>query len=185
MKKIIILLITFLVLLTTTYACKETYDTDEYVVIIDVIEDSGINASCNITIYNVTSMVVNATMTQNESKYLYNASILPVDTYSSYIVCNKTGFEYLGECKFKVEEGRNMIYIIYFGLALAIILLGIGLFKQDFTFLNVSGIMFLILGVWFGINGFNGVTNLITIAFTTMFIGLGGYIMIRTNIESI
>jgi hypothetical protein len=101
--------ILLLLVIPLSLACKQAYDLDEDVVLFDIIEESGLGASCNMTVYNSTHHISNGTMNVSGYKYTYNASRLKKGTYTSYIICNKSGFEYLGECKFKVEEDDSMI----------------------------------------------------------------------------
>lgn len=91
-------------------ACKPNYEVYEPVVISDVIEPSGEGATCNLSLYH--GLVFNQSGIMNVSglAYTYNASVLEKGTYSASIICDKSGTEYKGECKFKVGEDDTMFF---------------------------------------------------------------------------
>ena len=120
-----IILITFLILINITIACKQVYNPAEDVIILDVIEEDGSGADCNISIYGNTSLTQNGVMNNNGLVYSYDAGKLEVGMYSAAITCNKSDSTYLGECKFKVEYEDKMIIaaIIVLPMILGIIFL--------------------------------------------------------------
>jgi hypothetical protein len=83
-----------------------------------------------------------------------------------------------------VKEGNKMIFLFYFMLALGFLFLILAFWKEEEIFANISGIIFMIMGVFVLINGFQNIVNLMTIAMGSVFLGMGAYIWIRTNIDS-
>lgn len=99
----------FLILIQIGISCKDRYDINENVIIIDVIPPDGLGARCNITTYNESIGLINSSiMDVNGLAYSKNLTILQRGTYSSSIICNESGTIFEGECKFKVGEDVKM-----------------------------------------------------------------------------
>lgn len=101
------------VLVGGAVACKDLYRPGENVNISDVIQSDGENASCNLTLYR--NSIINQTggMVQSGLAYYYDAGSLGIGVYSAVIGCTSGVNEYVGECKFSVEEGVGMIGFIF------------------------------------------------------------------------
>jgi hypothetical protein len=120
-KWVILLLLLFLT--PIALACATQYM--KTVTILDMIEETGANASCNITIISYNGSVEAGVMTQDGRSYSYNTSTLGVGYHTAEIMCKLNNTEFLGECKFKVGDDDNMIIgaIIIVPIILAIVLL--------------------------------------------------------------
>jgi len=110
----------FLVLTSYAYACKTEYRTTENVIVEDVIENIGLNADCNITLYNNNTLLSNDIMLRQGLAYNFDYGILNRSAYVSNIQCNLSNSSFLGQCNFVVQEGGDTMYI-----ALGIIMIGI------------------------------------------------------------
>ena len=123
--KLTTITILFLITINLALACKQVYNPAEDIIILDTIEKSGLNADCNITIYKNTSLVKTDWMTKKDLIYTYNAGKLKPGVYTAGILCNNTPTQFLGECKFKVEQEDKMIIaaIIILPMILGIIFL--------------------------------------------------------------
>lgn len=120
--KIIIPIIMFTILIGIVMACKEVYKPNEVVNIFDEVEESGLGAECNVTLYNETQeLYTNKTMQMEDLKYNYSfGTNLSIGEYRARIECHKlcpynancTNL-YLGECNFVIEsDGRMEIAIM-------------------------------------------------------------------------
>ena len=108
-KIIFLLILIGLIYLGELQACKQRYDVNENVIIIDIVPPDGEGAQCNITTYNETIELINSSiMTQKGLAYEKNLTVLPRGIYSSSIICNSSGTTFEGECKFKVGEEVKM-----------------------------------------------------------------------------
>ncbi|MBU1020046.1 MAG: hypothetical protein KJ847_02435 [Firmicutes bacterium] len=140
-----------LVLIPIGIACKERYDINENVIIIDAIPFWGEGAQCNITTFNTSMNIVSSSwMDRNGFAYKTNLTTLPRGTYTSSIVCNLTANMYLGECKFKVGEEISMWEItVAIGIACMMFLFLALFFKFQssirFAFMLMAFIMMNIL----------------------------------------
>ena len=114
-----------------------------------------------------------------------------IGEYSFLVICNSTTGGGSVSVMFDVTENGlelpieantrlNSFYLI---LAVAVIFLIVGLAKEDPTFLNLSGIAFVITGVFIAVNGFVGLNNLMTDLLLLVLWGAGFYIIYKTNIE--
>lgn len=179
MKKILFLLI-FLVPLVSAALddeCKGTITNDE--------------VPCQIFLDNSNCSAQDVTFFFNGSTQLDTRSM---DTYNPFL-CNQTfNYSTLGTYSGNytsgdaftiiVEEGNKLILLLYFSIALLFGLLILGMTQQDPMFTAISGIGFVILGVWMAINGFSVLNNLVTQGISIIFIGVGSYIFIRTGMDS-
>ena len=82
-------------------------------------------------------------------------------------------------------ESNTLLNLFYIILASAFIFLIIGLWREDATLLNISGIGFFITGLFIAMNDFIGLSNLMTQFLIVALWGLGFYIIFRTNIEQL
>lgn len=151
----LLIIIMFLVLIPVGITCKERYDVNEDVIIIDTIVRWGEGAECNITTYNKSlNLVDSSIMDRSGISYSVNLSTLPRNTYTSNIECNISSNVYIGECKFKVGEEVSM-----WELMISIIM---GLITAIFFYLMVQtksfdlkiiwgtlGALFIVFDLWF------------------------------------
>ena len=114
MKKLIIIILIGLVLVSSAYACKRTYETNEQVIIEDEMEAEGLGADCNISIYANNTLVQSAWMVRDGYAYNYSAGTLQPDQYVAGIQCNLSNSTFKGECKFIVEGDENMYIALTF-----------------------------------------------------------------------
>lgn len=84
-----------------------------------------------------------------------------------------------------VEEGNKMIYLLYFGLAMIVLLMVLGLWKQDQRVLLIDGLLMLVIGVWIFINGFSIYNNMVTQMIGTVIFGLGMYFSFMAGMSMI
>ena len=129
----------FLILINTGIACKERYNLNENVIIIDTIVSWGEGAQCNITTYNKTLGLINSSwMDRIELSYQKNLSNLPKGIYTSSIECNYSNNVYLGECKFNVgiNEKQMIAIMIGLGLCLVFFIYLVYVFKREFDGLH-------------------------------------------------
>lgn len=172
-----------LLLVGSVLACKEKYDINENIIIIDVIESSGMNASCTITVYDGNSTLDVQNMSRNGLVYTYNGSPLNPGVYTSDISCTHNSSLYQSECKFEVE-GTKMIWILAVALGFAFALFALGIYKEDEHMVGLASIIGMGIGVFTLINGIDGYDNLITLSLGVVLIGLGAYAFIRVYLES-
>lgn len=183
--KWVLYVILALVMISMGLACKDTYDIDERIIIIDSIESTGENATCTINIFSSNQTEVSAAiMTQRGLVYTYNGSSLSPGVYTSDISCEKNSSLYQSECKFNVE-GTKMITLIALTLGFAIILLILGLWKQDVTLGSIAGLIFMAVGVFILANGVDGIDNLVTLGVGILSIAGGFYVFMMGNIDVI
>jgi len=163
--KILTIIILFVVSLKITMGCKQTYDLNENIIIYDIMESEGINASCNLTLYKEGTLNQSGWMTQTDLSYEYNASKLTKGIYSVSIECNKTVATYLGECKFEIGVNEKQMIAIMIGLTgcLAFFIYIVYWLRREFTgihrewlapvkFIFVSLAYFTVMGIMrFGI----------------------------------
>lgn len=107
-----IMTLMFLVSINTVMGCKDVYDVNEDVILSDVIEVSGRDSNCTITLFNSTSLLYfESPMVMDDLLYTFNFSKLPKGIYTSAITCNYTITQYMGECKFEVDYIRSKMII--------------------------------------------------------------------------
>lgn len=94
-------------------ACKDSYRPGERVNISDVIQADGENASCSLSLYRDSKLNQSGSMVQSGLAYYYDAGALDIGVYAASINCSLGASEYVGECKFSVEEGVGMIGFIF------------------------------------------------------------------------
>lgn len=159
----------FLFVLPLGFACETTFDTYKNVTIFDTIIPQGAGASCTISLYNSTDLLVsNASMQQDGLKYNYEAGSLDVAAYRAPIVCEQTSGNdtilYFSECSFEVEEETlNPVYLLYI---LAFVFLLIGLWARTAMWYSVSAVLFFLSGA--GTMSTNG-----TLATVLIVVGVG------------
>jgi len=108
MKKILYILI-FIILCSSVFSCQNNYGEQDNISIYDYIIPSGLNATCNITIYSNNSIIRFGNMTQNGLYYYFNTTYLNKGNYISTIYCIKNETEYFGECVFSVGADLEVI----------------------------------------------------------------------------
>lgn len=122
-----------------------------------------------------------------------NTSILKTGGYGWTIYCNTS---YLGGYSSgnaeltKTGEGdvvqdTEEEYFLYFVFALAIILLGISFYKNDHNLATISGMVLVILGGYIIAYGFSSLNNTLSSGLGIILIGVGIYILLRSNIDYI
>jgi hypothetical protein len=173
------------VLTVSSYVCKDVYSTTEEVFIQDMIENTGINADCNLTLYNLTGLIYNTQMSQVGLLYYLNLGTLEEATYSAEIYCNKTinathNAQYISGCTFKVnpEEDGNMY------VAIGIIMLGvIGLLlliSERFTFfffekIPIMKYLVYLVGGWLLVASSNVIVRIVEIEDSNLVTTISGF----------
>lgn len=176
----------FLVSLATALKeCEQVQDSDEVpcMLLLPYVDDcSNVNVSIflnssdlgyNQTMSKYANKVCNATFNQTElgvytvHYYTGGAWYNPTDTWS-----------------LTVQGGSKMIYLFYFGLAASLAFLILGLVKEEYVFLSLSGLGFFIMGVYIAMNGFSTLNNLMTWLMASIFWGIGGYVFLKTQLDS-
>ena len=84
-----------------------------------------------------------------------------------------------------VEAGFMEILLWFFAILGVIGLLVFGFSKEDSIVLSLAGFLLIVMGVFMIINGFSIFLNTITNAISYIMFGLGGYIIIKSNMESL
>jgi len=161
------------------YECKGTMNTDEVPCIVFLDVNTTVN-NCdqiNFSVYHGNTSVFSQNMTEYND-YTCNSTFSQTQngTYNLYFSTGDTGSIIL-------EGGNMMVYLLYFGLIVIVGLLIIGFMTVDYTFNVLAGMLMLIYGLHIIRNGFNGVSNTITLALSYIVIGIGGYIMLRSIYE--
>lgn len=110
------LLVVCLLGLPVVEACERHYDVLKNVTIFDTIVNFGEGATCTISLYNETDLIVeNASMSVDALKYTYEAGVLPEGAYKAPITCDFQNTTFVGECQFEVgDESVNPLFILYF-----------------------------------------------------------------------
>lgn len=183
-SKAILVFFFILIILPTIYARMEcpsgTINQDDIPCYL-LLQFNESNLDCSdhtISIYNETDNLYNQTMGNYSPFFCYG--IFNETTLGTYVFQYDTG----DTGSIIVEGGLRMIYLFYFGLAVAVIFFILGLWKEDKTFTSISGILIFILGVYIAINGFNELSNMLTLSLATVFWGLGAYIFYKSSIEN-
>lgn len=150
------------------------------------------SATCNITILNPdTTILIEGKAMDNKGTY-YNYSLNTGQTstlgeYTVTIACKDGSENGYTTFNYKItetgEEGGNYIIAVYIILILAWLLFIIGMYKVEYTFIALAGIIMLVFGVYTLINGLDNFDNTLTIAFGGIHILFGAYLMIRASWE--
>ena len=100
--------------------------------------------------------------------------------------CTK-GTDFTSEvCDFKIEDDNVVIITaIITILAIALILLIIGIRQQDFNFGFFSGFLFCIIGIYIFTTGLPSFDNFVSRSLSIIIMGLGAYILFRASVESL
>lgn len=159
--------------------CKGTLDQDEVPCMI-LLPANTTSTDCtliNVTVYNESVHIYNQSMTIY-SPYFCNATFNQTNTgtYNFYYTTGDSG-------SIIIERGLRMIYLLYFAMAAIVGMFIVGLVKEDYTFVALSGIMTIIFGLYIYIHGFNGINNLIVDALSIIGILLGAYVFIGSAFE--
>lgn len=181
MKKYFFLIL-FLILVNSVLAveeCQGTMETDDIPCYVLLPTNQSL-VSCNsisVAFYNISMNVYNQTM-DIYSPFNCNATFnqTNVGTYNFLYSTGDSG-------SIIVKEGNMISLLLYFALASGIILLILGITKEDQTVTAISAFIFLILGLHIGLSGFSIVNNLLTNAISIGFIGLGAYILIANYLD--
>ncbi len=156
-----------------------------------------ITTNCTITISTPNSTVIanNQDMSFNTAFYNYTIKNNNLRTLGEYqVITQCTGatdgfqpfsFEVTFDGKAPSTKQNTESNLFYIMLASSFIFLIIGLWREDPTLLNLSGIGFFITGLFIAMNDFIGLSNLMTQFLTVALWGLGFYIIFRTNIEQL
>jgi hypothetical protein len=196
MKKLILIPVVFLFLITLVSASSYVFEKDKGVNLkipcVDEVEQPcNSSVHCNITILKPdgTILVENGVMTHHEVYYNYN--LKPSQTniigeHSVSIFCSGIGngfstFTY--EISETGEKRGNYRIAIYVMVALGWLLLILGLTRGEYTFTSLAGVILLISGTYIMINGIDNFKNTLTTAFAGIHILMGGYVSIRSAYE--
>jgi len=145
-------------------ACN-TYTVDIYNVTGDLIDTTTLSAKDNSYCYFVFNETTNGT-------YYFNASY------------GDTGFINLRNDNMILGNVFNWSLIYLLGIVVALFLYYYGMNIQDQWMVNFSAILFLSMGILVLINGIYMISNLVTLALGSIFVGIGAYIGLRVNIEN-
>lgn len=77
-----------------------------------------------------------------------------------------------------VEEGTEMILLLYFTAAILGLLILFGVLKEEVVSLSLGAFGLFIYGIFVFVNGFNGTANLLTNFLSILFIALGIFFLI-------
>ena len=83
-----------------------------------------------------------------------------------------------------VQDSEDELFL-YFVFAIAIILLGISFYKEDHNLATISGMLLFVLGGYILATGFSTLSNSLSVALGIILVGVGFYIIIRSNIENL
>ena len=114
-----------------------------------------------------------------------------IGSYCYLISCNTSTEGGFAEVPFKVTETGKAEpiqdtedeYFLYFVFILAIILLLISFYKNDHNLASISGMVLIILGGYIIAYGFSTLTNMLSNGLGIVLIGIGIYILLRSNID--
>ena len=84
-----------------------------------------------------------------------------------------------------ITEGRIMEILLFFAMAIAFLMFGIALWKQDTNLGMFSGFLFMIIGIFIFRNGFATLSNIVTEGIGIITIGLGAYIAFRASVDNL
>jgi len=188
-KKLFVFSIIFLFLVSLVTAleeCEQIQDSDDVpcMLLLPYVDDC---TNINVSIYlNSSDLGYNQTM----STYANNVcnATFNQTTLGSYTIHYYTGgawFNPTDTWSLTVTEGSKMIYLFYFGLAATLALLILGLVKEEYVFLSLSGLGFFLMGVYIFMYGFSTLNNLMTLLFASIFWAAGGYIFIKTQLDNV
>lgn len=74
---------------------------------------------------------------------------------------------------------------IYLWIILALVLLLLGFYLNIWFLSVIAGIFLMVLGVYIAGNGIDGFNNLVTKSIWVIFVGLGGYIAVKSSLDVI
>lgn len=169
----------FFIFCSFTFAlneCEAITNQDDVPCLVLLPYDSACN-TITLSFYNGSNLLYNTSMS-SYSPFMCQAefNISNSGTYNFQYGTNDTG-------SIIVKGGSKMIYLLYFLIVVAIILLTVGFAKQDIIFLSLGGFLLMVLGVWIILKGFSDLSNLISDAIGIISLGIGFYIIMRANIE--
>ena len=190
----IIILLMFIILTTFVLAQEKDVDiydlNEEFDLSIHLSDESGdiTGAECQTQIRNINFIVID-TFTNNEvNGGWYNA------TYSSnssgIFLCRHNctkGTDFTSEvCDFKIQDDDTMVIAaIITVLAIALIFLIIGIWKQDWNFGFLSGFLFCIIGIYIFVTGLPSFDNWVSNSLGIIIIGLGMYVLFKAVVASL
>ncbi|KKL08290.1 hypothetical protein LCGC14_2577330 [marine sediment metagenome] len=164
MKKWIIhiLILLIAVPLVTAICCERNQDC----IIVETCQDAACG-NCSITVYNKTGAVKipqSVMNIENIYLYTYNAST-SLDNYGTYpYAINCTNNKVCrGDCRVEIKTGCegnfNIFYLYIVGAIIFFVLLGLGHYMEEPTFIIISGMLSMVLAINLFINGFPNLTN--------------------------
>ena len=156
MKKILLLIV--LLLIPSIYAydeCKGVINTNSLPckLLLPALSTTDC-ATINISYYNETTYLSNATMTRYNLIYCYvNFTQTKYGTYSYYFTTGDSG-------SIIVEEDKNNSYYLYIvSLIVFVILIALGYWKEEVTFITLGGMLLCAIAINLWLNGFPNLTN--------------------------
>jgi len=188
-RKLFVFSIIFLFLVSLATAleeCEQIQDNDDIpcMLLLPYVDDCS---NVNVSIYlNSSDLGYNQTMTlyaNNVCNATFNQT-----TLGSYTIHYYTGGAWYNPTdtwSLTVTEGSKMIYLFYFGFVASLAFLIIGLAKEEYVFLSLSGLGFFIMGVYIAMYGFSTLNNLMTWLMASIFWGIGGYVLLKTQLDNI
>jgi hypothetical protein len=205
-KEIFFIILALVILIPSVYAAT-TYDPNTDVTI--NIQCRVINyttnstnyctlgdTDCNISAYwpNSSYLVANESMNLIDgiamiySYDLGNLSNLGAYTVVTYCADATLGLNGTTAFIFKISNTTNTIMTNIFSflfVILAIILFVIGLYRQDWVFIILSAMLFIVQGFYIYYNHIPYLSGILNLALSWVLWGIGAYLMIRTGIEAI
>ncbi len=190
----IIILFIFLILTTPVLAQEkdvDMYDLNEvFDLSIHLSDESGdiTGANCQTQIRRI-NFSIKDEFTNNEiNGGWYNATYNSSE--SGIFLCRHNctkGTDFTsGTCDFEIMSDQSIIItVIIVILAIALIFLIIGMWKQDWNFGFLSGFLFCIIGIYIFRTGLPSFDNWVSNSLSIILIGLGAYILFRASVESL
>lgn len=188
-KRLIIYLLIFLTLIPiiNSICCEKGKDC----IIAETCQDAACG-NCSIIVYNRSgSVMIDRTQLPQTNPYLYtfNASI-NLSSYGTYpYAINCTNDKICqGECQVEIMqecEGENEEFYLYIvAIVVFFILVGLGYYYEEGTFVIISGMLATIIGIVIWFYGFPNLTNIfLKHAISVVIWGVGAYLIIAPSME--
>lgn len=190
------IIILFMFIMLTTPALAQERDVDifdlneVFDLSIHLSDETGdiTGAECNTEIRDDNFSVIKVIAHNEIDGGWYNATYSSNEsgTFPCRHNCTK-GTDFTSEtCDFKIRTNEKMIITaIIVILALALIFLIIGIWKQDFNFGFLSGFLFVIIGIYIFTTGLPSFDNFVSNSLAIILMGLGAYILFRASVDSL
>jgi len=131
----------------------------------------------NVTFYSNNTFLASEFMLEvNDFTCSGNFTQTAIGTYTFFYSTGDSG-------SIKVTEGIIVQLLLFFSTAIAFLMLGFALWKQDTNFAFFSAFLFMIIGIFVFISGFGSLNNLITQGAASIMMGMGAYIAFRASVD--